>query len=375
MGSVRPLSALSVEDLRARTSMKWSTYGPDVLPAWVAEMDAPLAPSVSAVLADVARTGDLGYPAASGFDDAFRDFAERRWDWRPGFALPVADVMIGVVEALRLVTPPGGAVIVSPPVYPPFHDAVRLAGAEPVRVPLGPDFRLDVDALAEAFRRHAGRATFLLCNPHNPTSYPGTFEELSRIAGLAAEHGVRVVVDEIHAPLADPVSFVPYLRVPGTDDAVVVTSASKAWNLAGIKAALMVAGTAARAELEDLPELVSHGTSQVGERIQAAAWSDGVEWLDDVRADLAVNRELLHTLLAEHLPRARAVVGDGSYLAWLDLRPYALGDDPAAVLLERAGVALGSGPPFGEGRGFARLNYATSPTVLTELLERLGRVL
>ncbi|RYJ02277.1 MAG: aminotransferase class I/II-fold pyridoxal phosphate-dependent enzyme, partial [Actinomycetales bacterium] len=161
----------------------------------------------------------------------------------------------------------------------------------------------------------------------------------------------------------------------GTDDAVVVTSASKAWNLAGIKAALMVAGTAARAELEDLPELVSHGTSQVGERIQAAAWSDGVEWLDDVRADLAVNRELLHTLLAEHLPRARAVVGDGSYLAWLDLRPYALGDDPAAVLLERAGVALGSGPPFGEGRGFARLNYATSPTVLTELLERLGRVL
>ena len=369
---MRPLHALSEAELRTRTSAKWSTYGADVLPAWVAEMDAPLAPAVAAVLADVARAGDLGYPAGSGFDDAFRDFAERRWGWRPGSTLPVADVMIGVVEALRLLTPPGGAVIVNPPVYPPFHDAVRLAGAEAVSVPLGPDFRLDLDALAVAFERHAGRATLLLCNPHNPTAYAGTRAELTTVGRLAADHGVRVVVDEIHAPLADPETFVPYLSVPGSEDALVVTSASKAWNLAGIKAALVVAGGRARSELASLPELVSHGTSQVGERLASAAWAESVDWLDAVRADLADNRVLLRSLLAEHLPHARCVMGDGSYLAWLDLRAYDLGDDPAATLLRTAEVALQSGPPFGEGRGFARLNYATSPVLLEEIVRRLG---
>lgn len=376
---MRPLRELSLPELRARTSLKWAAYGPDVVPLWVAEMDAPLAPAVTRVLEDVAASGDLGYPTEDGaLAGAFRTFAHGRWAWEPGVALPVADVMTGVVEALRLTR--RDVVIVTPPVYPPFFDAVALVGARQVDVPLGENWLLDLDRLDAAFAAHAGRATFLLCNPHNPTSIAPGRPELVHVAEIARRHDVRVVVDEIHAPLADPVQFVPYLSVPGAEEAFVVTSASKAWNLAGVKAALLVAGAEAAAAVQELPPLVAHGVSHLGSRVQVAAWTEGLEWLEGVRADLAENRRLVTDLLAQHLPRATCVMGHDSYLAWLDLTAYGLGGEAADVLRERAGVALGVGSPFrGEGArggpGFVRLNYATTPEVLDEAFARLGAVL
>jgi cystathionine beta-lyase len=383
---MRPLRELTLADLRARRSLKWSLFGPDVLPLWVAEMDAPVAPAVTHVLEEVTRTGDLGYPDDRGYAASFRTFAHARWGWEPGAAVPVADVMTGVVEALRITTTRSAAsdpvVIVTPPVYPPFFDAVAMVGARRVDVPLGSDWRLHLDRLAEVFATYAGRATFLLCNPHNPTSSAHSRSELTAVAELAHRHGVRVVADEIHAPLAAPTAFTPYLSVPTSDDGFVVTSASKAWNLAGIKAGLLVAGAAAADEVAALPDLVAHGPSQVGIRIQEAAYRDGHDWLDAVRADLAENRRLLADLLAEHLPRAVTVIGEDSYLAWLDLSAYDLtsgsdGREAAVVLRERAGVALQEGTRFGgppalSGADFARLNYATTPEVLAMALERLG---
>ncbi|GAA1746711.1 aminotransferase class I/II-fold pyridoxal phosphate-dependent enzyme [Aeromicrobium alkaliterrae] len=377
---MRPLRELTLPDLRARRSVKWSWFGPDVLPLWVAEMDASLAPAVTRVLEEVAAIGDLGYPDDRGYAAAFGAFARGRWAWEPGFARPVADVMTGVVEGLRLAG--RSTVVVTPPVYPPFFDAISTVGARAVEVPLGADWGLDLDALADTFAAHAGRAAFLLCNPHNPTSIAPIRAELLHVAELARRHDVRVVVDEIHAPLADPVAFAPYLSLPGTEDALVVTSASKAWNLAGVKAGLLVAGDAAADEVGALPELLSHGPSQVGIRTQEAAWTEGVEWLDAVRADLAENRRLVAELLEVHLPRAEVVMHEHSYLAWLDLAAYDLGGEAAVVLRERAQVALGEASPFGGlpeagrlrrgGPDFARLNYATTPEVLTLAFERLG---
>lgn len=369
---MHPLRAWTTDDLRRRRTIKWSLHGPDVLPLWVAEMDAPLAPSVLAVLGDVATTGDLGYPTGEGYAEAFGGFARDRWGWDPPAGLAVHDVMAGVVQALRLAVAPGDAVVTSPPVYPPFHDAVTMVGGRPVHVPLGDDWRLDLDRLESAFAEHAGRAAYLLCNPHNPTSIAPSRDELTTLAALARRHGVRVVSDEIHAPLTDPAGFTPYLSVPDTEPDVVATSASKAWNLAGAKAGLLLGGTPG--ELAGLPELVGHGASTVGIAVQTAAWNDGREWLDTVRADLVENRALLADLVAQHLPRARPVIGEASYIAWLDLRDHDLGPDPAAVLLDRAQVALGAGPPFGSGEGCARVVYATTPEVLTEAFERIGAV-
>ncbi|MBA2946118.1 MalY/PatB family protein [Streptomyces himalayensis] len=375
-----PLCRLSLDQLRRRTSMKWRTYPEDVLPLWVAEMDVPLAEPVARAITDAVALGDTGYPAGTAYAEALAEFARKRWSWK-GPAVErtaiVPDVMLGVVEMLRLVTGPGDAVVVNCPVYPPFYQFVRHMDRRIVEAPLGPDQRIDLAALRDAFARAAGsgrRAAFLLCSPHNPTGTVHTLEELTAVAALADRHGVRVVADEIHAPVVAPgAAFVPYLSVPDAASGLSLMSASKAWNLAGLKAALAVAGPAAAGDLAKLPEEVSHGPSHVGVLAHTAALRDGGAWLDALLAGLDDNRRLLADLLAEQLPDIRYEPAPGTCLAWLDCRALGLGDDPAAVFLERGRVALSSGTAFGTGgRGHARLNLATSPELITEAVRRMA---
>ncbi|MFE9451019.1 MalY/PatB family protein [Streptomyces sp. NPDC006739] len=379
-GEPNPLRVLTPERLRCRTSMKWRTYPEDVLPLWVAEMDVPLAPAVVRAVTEALDLGDTGYPAGTAYAEALAAFAAERWDW-PGLAVErtaiVPDVMLGVVEMLKLVTGPGDPVIVNPPVYPPFYQFVEHLGRRVVEAPLGPGWRLDPDVLERAFADAVAggrRAAFLLCSPHNPTGTVHTAEELAAVAALADRYGVRVVADEIHAPLVAPgVRFTPYLAVPGGESGLSLMSASKAWNLAGLKAALAIAGPASAADLARLPEEVSHGPSHVGVLAHTAALRDGTGWLDALLAGLEDNRHLLTALLAEHLPAVRLHPAEATYLAWLDCRALGLGDDPAQVFLDRGRVALNSGLPFGTGgAGHARLNLATSPEVLEEGVGRMA---
>ncbi|MEV5427863.1 aminotransferase class I/II-fold pyridoxal phosphate-dependent enzyme [Streptomyces sp. NPDC052701] len=394
-GEPNPLRALTLDRLRRRTSMKWRTYPEDVLPLWVAEMDVPLAEPVVRALTDALALGDTGYPAGTAYAEALAAFADKRWGW-DGLAVErtaiVPDVMLGVVEMLKLVTGPGDPVVVNPPVYPPFHQFVTHLDRRVVEAPLGADGRLDLAALEEAFQRAVadrtglpsgaarpgsrGRAAYLLCNPQNPTGAAHTAEELSAVAALAERYGVRVVADEIHAPLVLPgADFVPYLSVPGAERGLSLMSASKAWNLAGLKAALALAGPGAAADLARLPEEVGDGPSHLGVIAHTAALRDGTAWLDALLAGLEDNRRLFAGLLAEHLPAVRHRPGEATYLAWLDCRPLGLGDDPAQVFLHRGRVALNSGLPFGTGgAGHVRLNLATLPEVLTEAVRRMAAV-
>ncbi|WP_324788219.1 MalY/PatB family protein [Streptomyces sp. H51] len=382
-GEPNPLRMLSLDRLRRRTSMKWRAYPADVLPMWVAEMDVPLAEPVLRAVTEALALGDTGYPAGTGYAEALAGFAAERWGW-DGVAVErtavVPDVMLGVVEMIRLVTGPGDPVIVNPPVYPPFFQFVEHMDRRVAEAPLGADGRIDLDVLRDAFARstaHGRRAAFLLCSPHNPTGTVHTAEELAAVAALADRHGVRVVADEIHAPLTAPgVPFVPYLSVPGAENALSLMSASKAWNLAGLKAALAIAGPAAAADLARMPEEVGHGPSHLGVIAHTAALREGTAWLDALLAGLDDNRRLLTALLAEHLPAIAHRPGRATYLAWLDCRALGLGDDPTEVFLERGRVALNSGIPFGTGgAGHARLNLATSPEVLTEGVRRMAAAL
>ncbi|GHB42402.1 cystathionine beta-lyase [Streptomyces spinoverrucosus] len=382
-GEPNPLRALDLDQLRRRTSMKWRTYPDDVLPLWVAEMDVPLAEPVVRALTDALALGDTGYPAGTAYAEALADFAEKRWGWT---GLDVArtaivpDVMLGVVEMLKLVTGPGDAVVVNPPVYPPFFQFVAHMDRRVVEAPLGADLRVDFGVLEETFRQAVAggrRAAFLLCSPHNPTGTVHTTEELAAVARLAEEYGVRVVADEIHAPLVvGDADFVPYLSVPGGGRGLSLMSASKAFNLAGLKAALAIAGPESAADLALMPGEVSHGPSHLGIIAHTAALRDGTAWLDALLAGLDENRRLLAELLAEHLPAIAYQPGDATYLAWLDCRPLGLGDDPADVLLHRGRVALNSGLPFGTGgAGHVRLNLATSPEIITEAVRRMAAAL
>ena len=389
-----PLEELTLEQLRQRTSMKWRRYGPDVLPLWVAEMDVRLAPAVAASLHRAVDIGDTGYPVGTEYPEALQAFAKRRWGWDgvpADRAASVPDVMMGIVQVLRLVTDPGDPVIVNSPVYPPFYAFVGHDSRQVMEAPLGSDLRLDLNTLEAAFQRaRAGsrRVAYLISNPHNPTGVVHSREELVGVAALARSYGVRVVSDEIHAPLVlAGATFTPYLSVPGAEDAFALTSASKGWNLAGLKAALALAGPDAAGDLARLPEEVSHGPSHLGVIAHTAALRGGEEWLDALLAGLESNRALLAELVAEHLPGVRLHIPEGTYLAWLDCRALGISSPPvsgprfvvsdlagpAKMFLEKARVALSSGHVFGSGgEGFVRLNFATSQAILTEAARRMG---
>lgn len=371
--------SVPLEQLRTRTSSKWRRYPDDVLPLWVAEMDVEVCGPVVRAVSDALRRGDTGYPSGMPYQDAFAEFAERRWGWSTTASRIrlVPDIMQGSVEVLSLLTDPGDAVVVSPPVYPPFWAYPRHAGRRVVEAPLGADHRLDLAELDRAFgeaRAGGRRAAYLLCHPHNPTGTLHTPDELRALGDLAARHGVRVVSDEVHAPLTLDGTFVSATSV--IPDAVALHSASKAFHLAGLKAAIAVPGPEAD-DLARLPEVVASEVGHVPVLAHAAALREGGPWLDELLAELREHRTLLAALLAEHAPAVRWTPGAATYFAWLDLRG-ALPDepDPGRVLLREARVALNPGPTFGgPGAGHVRLNFATSPQILTEAVHRLAGAL
>jgi cystathionine beta-lyase len=365
-----PLTQVPLERLRRRTSVKWRLYPEDVLPLWVAEMDVDPAEPVARAIIDAVHRGDTGYPAGTAYAEALAEFAKERWGWDVAVenTAMVPDVMLGVVELIKLVSGPGDPVIVSPPVYPPFYMFVRGMGRAVVEAPLTGG-RLDLAVLERTFRHiRADRPVFLLCNPHNPTGTVHTADELTAVARLARTYGVRVIADEIHAPLvAASAEFVPYLSVD--PNGLSLMSASKGWNLAGLKCAVALAATD---ELSRLPEEVSHGPSHFGAIAHTAAFREGGDWLDAVLSGLDDNRKLLANLLAEHLPEIGYEPSESTFLAWLDCRGLGL-DDPAAVFLDRGKVALMSGKDFGSGGdGHVRLNIGTSPEILTEAVRRMA---
>lgn len=376
------LQALPIDELRQRSSTKWRRYPADVLPLFVAETDFPLAPAITARLARAVELGDTGYtPPEPGIREAYVGFAARRfgWDVEPRRIRTTCDVMMGVVELLRLVTTPGDRVIVTPPVYPPFYDGVPEAGCEVERVPLletDDDWALDLAGIEAAF---AGGATaMLLCNPHNPTGTVHSAESLAALAEIADRHGAHIISDEIHAPLTQPgVVFTPFLAASDAAARVglTVTSASKAFNLAGLKCALMItASDRTTAMVDALPDEVEWRTGLFGALAGVAAFEpESDAWLDSLLATLDANRRLLADLLAEHVPGARYRIPDAGYLAWVDLSALGWGDNPAVKILRDAKVALHFGPMFGvEGTGHVRVNIGCSPEVLREAVQRIG---
>lgn len=362
---------------RQRTSIKWRLHGPEVLPLWVAEMDTPAPEPVAAALRRIADDSDLGYPVVNSYLESLSRYVGRAWgiEADPGSCRMVVDVMSGVREALLLLTDPGDPVVITEPVYPPFHSVVRSIGRELVMVPLSPEGRIDPDTLRTGLagldRSGGRRAALLLANPHNPTGVAHTAEELRGVATIAREHDVSLVSDEIHAPLVLPgASFTPLLSLPEASGALSVFSPAKGWNLAGLKSGAVIAGPDAQGTLERLPAWASFGASHVAAQVHAAAMDHGGPWLEALIGDLDANRTLLGELLAEHLPEVRWQPMEATYLAWLDVSPLRL---DAGRILEEAKVALMDGPAFGpSGTGWVRMNLATSPAIITEAVRRIA---
>jgi cystathionine beta-lyase len=371
-----------LELLRRRTSEKWGAHPADVLPMFVAEMDYPLAPAIAAALHAAVDRSDTGYvnPRDAGAREAFTAFARDAWGWSPAAERMgiTTDVSVVIVETLRRLAAPGDGVIITPPVYPPFFDLVPEAGARVVEVPLRDDgtaYSLDLAGIDRALA--AGARGVLLCNPHNPLGLVHSREELEELSRIVARHDGFVVSDEIHAPLTHPGTvFTPYLTVSDAARAhgIAAESGSKAFNLAGLKAAFFVTASERMSRLvRELPEEVTFRTGHFGLLATRAGFADARDWLAETVAAIVANVELLEAQLAEKLPEARLRRPSASYLAWIDLTALGWGDDPASVLLERAKLALSNGPAFGrEGRGHVRLNLACAPALVVEAVDRMA---
>jgi cysteine-S-conjugate beta-lyase len=379
------LDSLSLAELRLRRSEKWRDVDPDVLPVWVAEMDFPLAEPVRNTLLEMVARGDTGYPTRTRLPETYAEFAVGRYgfDVDPSRISIVLDVMRGVYLALQLCTLAGDGVVVSPPVYPPFFSTIRFAGRHIVEAPLARDsdsgqWELDLDALERAFA--LGARAFLLCSPHNPVGRSWSIGELQAVAVLADRYGVVVLADEVHAPLTYPeAQHVPFatLDSPAARRGVTFVSASKAWNLPGLKCAMAIAASKEMSDAFDrLPDEVREEPGILGIAANEAAFRDGRAWLEDVIRYLDVNRRSLREQLEQRLPAVRMVPPQATYLAWLDCRDLGLGEDPAAVFLDRGRVALSPGTKFGTGgRCFARFNFATSRAIVREAVERMSRAI
>ncbi|MEU4893436.1 aminotransferase class I/II-fold pyridoxal phosphate-dependent enzyme [Streptomyces sp. NPDC044780] len=367
---------------RARRTKRWSVYGDDVLDLTVAEMDLPIADPIMAVLKEAVERQSFGYPVPRA-RSPLPEIAARWLTEHHGLATEPAavhllpELMSGITNAVRLFTRPGSAVVVPTPTYRSFFGAIELAGREAVQAPLvraEDGYRLDYDRIDAALA--AGAGSVLLCHPANPVGRIYRPEELRQLAGLVTRHGARVISDEIHAPLRYQEDFTPYASVgdEAREHAVTLFSATKAWNIPGLRCGFIALPNAADQALwAALPAAATGGISPLGMVASAAAFQHGKPWLDQAVGYLAANRALLGRLLADAGLPDVYTPPEATYLAWLDLRGLGL-PDPSVRLLEHGGVATTAGPDHGQaGTGFVRLNFATQPDVLEEAVTRITK--
>jgi cystathionine beta-lyase len=378
------LNGLGPDDLRARRTMKWSTYPPDVHALWVAEMDYPTAPAIVEALRRAVDIETFGYPLSaleSGLADTLAGWLEVQHGWsvEPGGIFTVRDVITGVSRAIETFSGPLDPVVIPTPAYPPFFKAVELTGRPEVHVPmLAHDDRwaLDLEGIDRALRD--GARTVILCNPHNPLGRVYSPAELRALADVVSRHGARVVADEVHAPIVFEGQHLPYasLTEETSRHTVTVVSASKAWNIPGLKCAQVVTSTPADGEAwRAMPLWKSMGVSTMGIEANLAAYREGAAWLAEV-TDLLDRHRILVADAIGGMPGVRQTTNEGTYLAWLDCTALELDGEPSEWFLEHARVALSPGRPFrAPALGFARLNFATTTPILEESLDRMARAL
>ncbi len=381
---------MSIEDeIRSKrtTSTKWMKYPQDVIPAWIADMDLGIAPVIAQELTERIENGDLGYPCAeveARFIDAFSDRYIERFNTPldPALGLASTDVVQSIFIAITTLTDPGDGVIVQTPIYPPFLQSVNDTGRILRENPLvrsDDTWEINLEEL-ELLASEARTTLLLLCSPHNPTGRVFTQTELVKIAEICDKHNVLVVADEIHCDIVyEPSYHIPFASISPefAANVITMTSATKSFNIAGLRCSIVHFGSA---ELKSRYEAVdSHlrGSISTPSMLAAtAAWTKGDSWLKSTLATLKANRDAITSFVEQGCFGLRYIPPQGTYLAWLDFRDTKAAESPQEFLLDKARVALSPGPDFGTpGVGWARLNFATKPEILGEILNRIKKAL
>jgi cystathionine beta-lyase len=357
----------------------------DVLPAWVADMDLGIPEAVSAALRQTLDREDLGYPYWAGGDPVIAAFSDRmraQYGWTPqeGRTRVFSDLIQILQIVIEHTTSPGDTIALQMPNYPPFLAAIERANRRILALPVtdsADGWTFEIEQYRAAVRQHAPRL-IVLVNPHNPTGRVWSRGELAALAALVTDHDIPVLADEIHADLTySPHQHIPFASLGADVERLTITatSATKAFNLAGTRCAVAHLGHEPTARALDLAPLDYFGTPSVLSRVATvAAWQDGDGWLQQTLSLLERNRRRVKQWANAH-PDIRYHEPESTYLSWLDFDRTPLADDPASRILGRGRVQLSPGADFSEHTdvntaSFARLNFATTPDVLEEILAR-----
>lgn len=380
----RQLTLASAAELARRGSAKW-TRVPGALGASVAEMDFGTDPLIVEALVRSIREHQFGYfppGLAVRLAEACAAYQRDHYGWEvdPLRVRPVGDVIVALETVIEWFTAPGSPIVVLTPAYMPFLTAPAKLGRRIIEVPLRErdrSWELDFAAVDKALGEGAG--LLVLCNPHNPLGKVYRPAELLALSETVERHGARVFADEIHAPIVYPGSrHRCYAALDETTarHTITATSASKAWNVPGLKCAQVILGRADARVWDTIRHSASRGCSNLGAEATITAYREGGSWLAEVQGYLLNNRRLLGDLVAEHLPGARMITPAGTYLAWLDCRPLGLGGRPAEHFLRNAAVSVTEGALCGAvGAGHVRLNFATPAKVLRQTVAAMGESL
>ncbi len=361
---------------------KWDKYGSNFLPAWIAEHDFGSPPAVKERLYDLVSSGTFGYHDQDAkLGEAFSLWSNTRnsLEVNPEMIIPVVTVLQGVAACVEAFSSEGEGILYNTPSYPPFlelpsHSKRRSVEWKMIKSENG--WKYDFDSLEEILSEDPQIRILLLCNPHNPTGVVLKENELKQIVNIARKYNLVLVSDEIHSDFIYKEStHIPTLAIDGAEEiTVTVTSGAKSFALAGLRCAVVLSGNKNLHEkLLNVPKFLLGGANRMGCEATIASWKTGSGWMDEIVEILEHRRKCLKSRVDNEMPSARMFLPESTFLAWIDLSEFDLGENPAKFLREKTGIAFGNGPDFGTGgEGHIRLTFGTSEDLLNEMINRLG---
>ncbi len=362
-------------------------YAADILPMWVADMDFQAPPCVLDALKKSVDHGIFGYSGTKdGYYQAVANWFEKRFGWRPekDWLIQTPGVVFALSAAVRVVTQPGAAVLVQPPVYYPFYRVIEQNGRRIVESPLvyeNGKYTIDFVDFEKKIRDHDVKL-FILCSPHNPVCRVWTQEELCRIGAICRAHGVKVISDEIHCDFNFPGHpHTPFVKAcpDMAEDTITCTAPSKSFNLAGLQVSnIFIPGAGLReAYRAEMTRISYSGVNCLGAVACQAAYEGGEQWLEACKAYMRDNLSYVREFLVQNLPHIKLVEPEGTYFAWLDCSGLGLDKEQLDdLIIHKAGLWLDTGSIFGDcAKLFQRVVLACPRSVVQKAMEQLQAAL
>lgn len=357
-------------------------YDEDTIPLFTADMDLPVPQPLIDALHKTVDHRIFGYSVfPDEYYQAIQHWFSKRHDWK----IEKEQIVFspGTVHALNVAvkafTNSGDGVIIQRPVYPPFTSAVEGNDRKVVNNALIADdnnyYTVDFDDLEEKAKQE-DTTMFILCNPHNPTGRVFTEDELVKMADICRRNNVVIVADEIHGDLIRKgQTFLPMAKVvEDSSHIITLTAINKTFNVAGLHCTNAVI-TDEELRVKFSTEMGFQLSSPFAIAALISVYNDGDEWLEQLQDYIDGTMQFTQEFLAEHMPKVKTYIPEGTYIMWLDFSGYGISaEEIHDRIYNKANVILEDGTMFGEeGELYQRICTPSPRPLIKEALERIAK--